>query len=83
LSPDPGIRRQSEEFEGESLDAVWGEWFDLVNRKNELFRTEMQLYHTRRMQELEDKHSEVELEIRILSNIPQVSSMIRRTLHGQ
>ena len=33
-----------------ALEKAWAEWFQLVNRKNELFRREMELYHTRRMQ---------------------------------
>ena len=43
--------RSEEEDEDESvMESAWAEWFQLVNRKNELFRREMELYHTRRMQ---------------------------------
>merc|ERR1711915_397525 len=64
------LRAEDAEEDEAAMEAVWAEWFALVNKKNELFRGEMELYHTRRMQELEDKHSEVERDIRILGNIP-------------
>ena len=44
------LRAEDAEDDELAMEAVWAEWFELVNRKNELFRREMELYHTRRMQ---------------------------------
>ena len=44
------LRAEDAEDDEVAMEAVWAEWFELVNRKNELFRREMELYHTRRMQ---------------------------------
>ena len=37
-----------------------------MNEKNQLFRRETELYHTRRMQELEDEHAELEQQYRLV-----------------
>ena len=44
------LRAEDAEEDEAAMEAVWAEWFALVNKKNELFRREMELYHTRRMQ---------------------------------
>lgn len=44
------LRAEDAEEDEAAMEAVWAEWFQLINRKNELFRREMELYHTRRMQ---------------------------------
>ena len=44
------LRSEVEDEDETAMERAWAEWFQLVNRKNELFRREMELYHTRRMQ---------------------------------
>ena len=51
-------------------DELMVEWFELVNEKNELVRHESVLMYTQRQQEYEDRHAEVEYELRLLMAKP-------------
>ncbi|XP_014677657.1 PREDICTED: MICAL-like protein 1 [Priapulus caudatus] len=47
------------------------EWFELVNTKNRLLRRENELVYMQRQQELEDRHEEVEFQLRRLMEKPE------------
>lgn len=68
----PGDKRQNscpEEGAEESdakTDCLMGSWLELIEKKNELFRRENELHYRIRQRELEERHADIEYELRQL-----------------
>ena len=61
---------------------LMGQWFALVNDKNDLVRKETDLMYRIKQQELEDQHSDVEYELRCLIEKPGESVYVVHTVVG-
>lgn len=63
----PSCPEEAESVESDAkVDCLMASWLELIEKKNELFRRENELHYRIRQRELEERHADIEYELRQL-----------------